>query len=65
VAWRDIAIAIAINSVLKEGRGQTFPLSMSLAQRPPNISNQQTTYHSVPSFLTGITISDKCCFDIF
>jgi hypothetical protein len=41
VAWSDITIVIAIiyNSVLKEGRRQTFPLSMSLAQKPPNTSN--------------------------
>jgi hypothetical protein len=43
VAWRDITIVIAIylyNSVLKEGRRQTFPLSMILAQKDPNISNK-------------------------
>jgi hypothetical protein len=40
VAWREITIVIAINySVLNEGRRQTFPLSMSLAQKPHNISN--------------------------
>jgi ABC-type cobalamin/Fe3+-siderophores transport system ATPase subunit len=44
MAWRIITIVIKYVAgrnitVLKEGRRQTFPLSMSLAQKPPNISN--------------------------
>jgi hypothetical protein len=40
VAWRDITMIIANTySVLKEGRRQTSPLIMSLAQKLPNISN--------------------------
>jgi hypothetical protein len=36
---RDYNCNCDYDSVLKEGRRQTFPLIMSLAQKPPNISN--------------------------